>query len=69
MFSNSPALSGSGGYWADGQVSEWCGELIDTGHQTMRALARRFHLTLDDLKAAEPKGTLNRTTVISPSCR
>jgi monoamine oxidase len=56
MFSNSPSISGSGGYWDEGQVSEWCGELIDTGHQTMRALARRFHLTLDDLKAAEPKG-------------
>jgi monoamine oxidase len=57
MFSHSPAISGSSGYWDEGQVSEWCGELIDTGHQTMRALARRFHLALDDLKAAEPKGS------------
>jgi len=57
MFSNSPVISGGDGYWSEGQVSEWCGELIDTGHQTMRALARRFHLDLDDLKAAEPKGS------------
>lgn len=56
MFSSSPQLSGGSGYWADGQVTEWCGELIDTGHQTMRALAKRFHLTLDDLHAAETKG-------------
>jgi monoamine oxidase len=47
MFSNK-------GYWNDGQVSEWFGELIDTGHDTIRALARRFKLPLDDLHAAEP---------------
>ncbi len=28
------------GYWANGQISEWCGELIDTGHVTIRALAQ-----------------------------
>jgi len=43
--------------WANGQVTEWCGELIDTGHTTMQALAARFGLTLDDLKAAEPVGS------------
>jgi monoamine oxidase len=47
MFSNNR------GYWADGQVSEWCGELIDTGHTTMQGLARRFGLPLDDLHGAE----------------
>lgn len=47
MFSNT-------GYFAAGQVSEWCGELIDTGHKTVRNLATRFGLTLDDLHAAEP---------------
>lgn len=47
MFSNNR------GYWADGQVSEWCGELIDTGHTTVQRLARRFGLPLDDLHAAE----------------
>ena len=49
MFSNSS-------YWAQGQVSEWCGELIDSGHETVQALAKRFGLPLDDLHAAEPEG-------------
>ena len=34
--------------WADNQVSEWCGELIDSGHETIIGLARRFGLPLDD---------------------
>src|SRR5262249_17162806 len=51
MFSN------DGGYWDAGQVSEWCGELIDTGHKTIRALAHRFGLPLDDLHAAETPGS------------
>ncbi len=34
--------SDTSGYWADGQVSEFCGELIDTGHVTIRHLAQRF---------------------------
>jgi monoamine oxidase len=50
MFSNKS-------YWDDGQVSEWFGELIDTGHETIQALARRFRLPLDDLHAAEPAGS------------
>lgn len=45
------------GYWADGQVSEWGGELIDTGHATMLALADRFGLPVDDLLAAQPAGS------------
>jgi len=48
MFSNT-------NYWDQGQVSEWCGELIDTGHVTIQALAQRFALPLDDLHAAEPR--------------
>src|SRR5262249_55776684 len=51
MFSN------NGGYWDQGQVSEWCGELIDSGHWTIRHLARRFNIPLDDLHAAEPAGS------------
>ena len=51
MFSN------MNGYWADGQVSEWCGELIDTGHKTVQSLARRFNLPLADLHQAEPNGS------------
>jgi len=50
MFSNT-------GYFAANQVSEFGGELIDTGHQTIRALARRFKLPLDDLHAAEQPGS------------
>jgi monoamine oxidase len=45
------------GYWADGQVSEYCGELIDSGHATVLGLARRFGLAVDDLLAAEPAGS------------
>jgi monoamine oxidase len=45
------------GYWADGQVSEFCGELIDSGHTTILSLAARFGLTVDDLLAAEPPGS------------
>jgi monoamine oxidase len=48
MFSNAS-------YWDQRQVSEWCGELIDTGHVTIQALAQRFGLPLDDLHRAEPR--------------
>lgn len=48
MFSN------AGGYWANNQVTEWGGELIDTGHVTVQALASRFGLPLDDLLAGQP---------------
>jgi len=51
MFSN------NNGYWAGNQVSEWCGEFIDTGHKTIRNLAARYGLPLDDLLAAQPKGS------------
>jgi monoamine oxidase len=40
--------------WASGQVSEWGGELVDTGHKTIQALAKRFSIPLDDLVQAEP---------------
>ncbi|HZE97097.1 MAG TPA: NAD(P)/FAD-dependent oxidoreductase [Planctomycetota bacterium] len=50
MFSNT-------GSWAQGQVSEWCGELIDTGHKTVRGLAKRFGLKLDNLLKAQPAGS------------
>jgi monoamine oxidase len=45
------------GYWADGQITEFCGELIDSGHETIRQLAKRFHLKKVDLLAAQPRGT------------
>ena len=47
MFSNTTT-------WASGQVSEWGGELIDTGHKTIQTLARRFNIAMDDLVMAEP---------------
>ncbi len=42
--------------WSHGQVTEWCGELIDSGHEGMIALCDRFGLELDDLKAADALG-------------
>jgi monoamine oxidase len=45
------------GYWTNGQVSEFCGELIDTDHATIRHLAQRFGLKTDDLVAAQPNGS------------
>ncbi|HLI09887.1 MAG TPA: NAD(P)/FAD-dependent oxidoreductase [Ktedonobacteraceae bacterium] len=43
--------------WANGQTSEWCGELIDTGHKTIQHLAQRFGLQLVDLLQAQPNGS------------
>jgi monoamine oxidase len=45
------------GYWSNGQVSEWCGELIDSSHVTIRHLAQRFNLNAVDLFAAQPNGS------------
>jgi monoamine oxidase len=50
MFSNTSTFAAN-------QVSEWGGELIDTGHRTMRNLAARFSLPIDDLLAAQPNGS------------
>ena len=55
MFSNSPALGPA--YWDDDQVTEWCGELIDTDHVTIQGLAKRYGLPLDDLPPAAPAGS------------
>ncbi len=43
--------------FADGQLAERGGELIDTPHQEIRALALEFNLVLDDLLEAEPAGS------------
>ncbi|MFL5336457.1 MAG: FAD-dependent oxidoreductase [Geminicoccaceae bacterium] len=48
---------GPGGYWNQQQISECCGELIDSGHTTVLGLASRFNLAVDDLLAAEPAGS------------
>ena len=45
------------GAFADGQVAERGGELIDTTHEDIRALAQEFGLPLDDLLEAEPAGS------------
>ena len=45
------------GFFAEDQVSEWCGEFIDTDHRTMRSLAARFGLTLVDVNKAIPKNS------------
>src|SRR5437763_14552041 len=49
--------SDTSGYWAQDQVSEFCGELIDSDHTTILSLAQRFGLAVDDLHAAEPPGS------------
>ncbi|HEX4205437.1 MAG TPA: NAD(P)/FAD-dependent oxidoreductase [Ktedonobacteraceae bacterium] len=38
--------------WADGMVSEWCGEFIDAEHETMHQLIKRFGLRTIDLGGA-----------------
>jgi len=40
--------------WADGQVSEHCGELIDSVHKVILGLAKRFGIPVDDLLGAQP---------------
>jgi monoamine oxidase len=57
MQTDSAATRDGTSYWADGQFSEWGGELIDTGHKVVQALAQRFKLPLDDLLGAEPNSS------------
>jgi monoamine oxidase len=45
------------GYWNEGQTSEWCGELIDSGHKTILSLAQRYKLATVDLLGAEPNSS------------
>jgi monoamine oxidase len=45
------------GAFADGQVAEHGGELIDQGHTAIRQLAQELGLPLDNLLSAEPNGT------------
>lgn len=62
IYEASPRIGGRmhsdrSGYWAHAQVSEFCGELIDSGHTTILGLANRFGLAVDDLLAAQPPGS------------
>jgi monoamine oxidase len=43
--------------WLNGQTSEHCGELIDSGHTSILSLAARFNLPKVDLHAAERPGS------------
>ncbi|MDQ6931879.1 MAG: FAD-dependent oxidoreductase [Candidatus Eremiobacteraeota bacterium] len=43
-------------YWENGQCTEWCGELIDSQHENMHRLSKRFALRLADVRAAQPVG-------------
>jgi monoamine oxidase len=45
------------GYWDNGQITEWCGELIDSDMAVVRGLSRRFKLHLNDLPRLQPAGT------------
>ena len=45
------------GVFADGQIYEHGGELIDNGHIQVKQLAQEFGLTLDNLYQAETQGT------------
>src|SRR5260370_9353796 len=40
--------------WADGQVSEHCGELIDSVHKVILGLRTRLYIRRDDLLGAQP---------------
>jgi monoamine oxidase len=40
--------------WKNGQVTEHCGELIDSMHKTILGLAKRFDIRVADLRRGEP---------------
>ncbi|GAA2752124.1 NAD(P)/FAD-dependent oxidoreductase [Kitasatospora cinereorecta] len=44
------------GLWAQGQVSEYGGELVDTGHHEIKQLCQRFGLDLVDVTSGLPAG-------------
>ncbi|GAA4858814.1 flavin monoamine oxidase family protein [Kitasatospora terrestris] len=46
----------SPGLWNQGQVSEWGGELVDTGHHEIKQLCQRFGLGLVDVSSTLPAG-------------
>jgi monoamine oxidase len=41
----------------DGQVAEWCGELVDSDNHVLFGLAARFGLAIDDLELGSPLGS------------
>jgi monoamine oxidase len=57
MHSDATPFLDAKGRWLDGQTSEWCGELIDSGHKTILMLAQRFRLATADLLGAQPNSS------------
>jgi monoamine oxidase len=57
MHSDAPGFPDFKGHWSDNQTSEWCGELIDSGHKTILSLAQRFRLATVDLIGAQPNSS------------
>jgi monoamine oxidase len=45
--------------WADGMVTELCGEFIDSDHETIHGLIHRFGLSTIDLRQATAPGAQN----------
>jgi monoamine oxidase len=43
--------------WTEGMVSEWCGEFIDSDHDTLHHLIKRFGLRTTALSDERTKGT------------
>jgi monoamine oxidase len=57
MHSDADGFLDARGQWTDGQTTEWCGELIDSGHKTILTLAQRFRLATVDLLGAQPNSS------------
>jgi monoamine oxidase len=56
MHSDSPLVVGGDNYF-QGQVAEYCGEFIDSNHNTIQTLAKQFGLPLADVLQAQPNGS------------
>jgi monoamine oxidase len=56
MHSDSPLVAGGDDYFG-GQVAEYCGEFIDSDHNTVLSLVKRFGLTASDVLAAQPNSS------------
>ena len=55
-------------FWQRGQVSEWCGEFINTDHYLIRQLAARFGLPLVDVNAADPRDSIDTNYFFGAYC-
>ncbi|TMD24091.1 MAG: FAD-dependent oxidoreductase, partial [Chloroflexi bacterium] len=47
--------------WMDNQVTEWCGEFIDSDHEAIHGLIKRFGLKTIDLEQTPARGAQNIT--------